>query len=55
MLSLAQVANEFKVHVPTVKRWIRSGRLRAVRSGTRELVHPGEVERVRLLMQQGRF
>jgi excisionase family DNA binding protein len=55
VLSLVQVANEFKVHVPTVKRWIRSGRMRAVRLGERDFVRPAEVARVRALMEQGRF
>ena len=55
MLTLSQVANELRVHVPTVKRWIRTGRMRAVKLGIREFVRPIEVERVRALIEQGRF
>jgi excisionase family DNA binding protein len=55
MLTLAQVANELRVHVPTIRRWIKTGRLRAVQVGQREFVRPLELERVRALIQQGRF
>lgn len=55
MLTLAQVANVLKVHVPTVKRWVRTGRMRSVRLGSREFVREIEVERVRTLIEQGRF
>ncbi|MBG87690.1 MAG: hypothetical protein CMO80_12415 [Verrucomicrobiales bacterium] len=55
MMSLTEVASHFKVHLATVKRWIKQGRLRASKVGPRELVRRSEVERIERLMQQGRF
>lgn len=46
MLTVAQAADRIGRSPETVRRWIRSGRLRASRVGTRHAIEPREIERI---------
>ncbi len=46
MLTIHEAAAELRIHVETLRRWIRAGRLRAVKVGVKILVPRSEVERI---------
>ena len=47
LLTLEEVALELRLHAESVRRYVRNGRIRAVRFGRNYRVYRGEVERVK--------
>lgn len=43
--TIAEVAEEFRVHDKTIRRWIRSGELRAIRLGRQLRIRPSDKEK----------
>ena len=43
--TIADIADEFRVHDKTVRRWIWSGKLRAIRLGRQLRIRPADKEK----------
>lgn len=46
LLSLQQAAAKLSLSIWTLRGWIKNGKLRCVRLGSRVLVEPGELEKL---------